>query len=483
MISLTELRTIRKECGGFNFTIKDGQVVKDTVADRIHKIWSRPFRTERALPVADLLTRIIQEEERLPPSQAKQQLSLKIARKFRKNVLVHCDKNNPAVKELAREETAALLGISSAVMEDTSYYNFARYAKETVLDSWLACMNHTLKVNTESLQIMYGGEYKDWNHPDIQTLVDQTLAQQTRPKYAKLTYGYRGMRLDHMFEGDEPRVFNIKSSENCKGRYVFICDVHAPRPGITDNHVWWKLRNPDGVEYALSFYRPDGAHFTCSIVPGAEANEDCSEGFRGYSKEEREIEIGERHWKTLWQMECESLQRRKKGLPPLPFHNLHSNCTKAMLTRLNAIGINPPDFKVCAWRVFAPRLIVKICLYVDQFLPKRVHDIAYRVIGFVGNVWMYVIGGAKKHEDFVGEDTIKPSIESWRDLFDPEKLQMYSPYYFQKIVFEELDRWREEQKRLRPTEARQIDFEIPPDWKTPLFFELFESEHAAQAEE
>lgn len=467
MLSLTELADPIQQYG-FNFTLdKDGNIVKDTIADRIRKVWSRTYRTERAIPVAKILKKIIKAEERHSPSQANYQTSLTsldIARQFRKQVLSRCDKENKHFKKLAREETAAYLGIPATVMENPKYGNFARYAKETVLDSWLACMHHTLKVESDSLQILHEGEYKDWNHPDVQKLVEETLEFHTTPKYARLTYGHKGMRLHHMFKGDEPRIFKINNSEEAKGRYALLCDVHAPRPGITDNHVWWKLRDPNGVEYDLSFYRPDGAHFTCRIVPGALANEDCSEGYRGYSKKERAIGISERQWKIIWDMECENLQREKKGLPPLPFHNLHSNCTKALLTRLNAIGINPPDFKVCAWMVFAPRVIVKICLFVDQFLPQRLHTIAYHVICFFGNVWMYFIGGGEKDAVFAADETIKPAIESWRDLFKPEKLQMYSPYYFDKVVFGELDRWREEQKLLRPKEAKQIDFEVPPHW-------------------
>ena len=74
---------------GFNFTLDaKGQVVKDTVADRIRKICSRSYRTERAAPIAKALKQILKTEERLEPSTAKDHESLRVARIFRKKILL-----------------------------------------------------------------------------------------------------------------------------------------------------------------------------------------------------------------------------------------------------------------------------------------------------------------------------------------------------------------------------------------------------------
>lgn len=463
--SLVEYSTEREK---LNACIKKSEQNVYNFIKLAPKLGNEEARVKHAEPIAkdlSLALKILQEID----VRASGHSLLNAAWGFRKLFSREALSSSRYLHRAYKHEFSTRLNIPYWITKLPENKDFFKWAIKVRLDAHLPIFGHKLTLFQGEIHFQTHNKSIPWSNVKEIALTSLEKAKGTQAAQIRFYDFWDGPTYIDTFDLSVIRPLRRISPPGQS--YYEIC-VFAPELGLSRNHTWDRI--VDGVTgdvYASSYYRIDGTGLSAKVVRGYGAVRTIDETFFNYLPTGT-MKIG------ITPSEQQKLLSFRQGLAGkvLPFQNINHNCTTVALYNLNLLNItNLPKFKKSAWNAYAPANVVKVCLIIEKFLPRSMAMLCLAIINFIGVLIVYAYGGSKLSSTFKNDsvnpfthEPVKPFLSMPKSLFDPEALNFTSPWFFQEIVLEELNRWREAKKAALEgadsAELAKIDYEIPPEW-------------------
>lgn len=426
-------------------------------------IWSRIFfwgdsdyHTKRIGRIAKALNQEIRSLPRMEIKAALKNDSLKIARKFLRSLNSSLF-SEPHVKDCCRQLLAAKLGIETGAFSHNP--GFEEFASNCHLERYLAEYNHEVRVDPKSKQIslMFEGRYQPWRiiSERVERLPTPEKNHPDNPRQMWL-YGQLGIQKQDMYAWDKLTPYKIVEP-TWGNRYLFEFTVCCnPSFGLEGDHSWLELKTPSGEIYSVGLYRPGKNHFLDTfhnplrVKKGYLMSPDVSIWWPT-PIQKIPVEITKEQFEEI----KKSIENDKRDEEKRHFQLLNGNCQEYVNEKAAIAGIKL-DTSVFVLRNITPIKIQKIYDKVSGYLPKLVHKIFYYTASIFLNIVQWTLGGSIVDREVVakgGKPT--PSIRSFKDLFDPQKLHFHPPRYTGLTLRKEIEAWRQKQINALPEEAEE----------------------------
>lgn len=168
--------------------------------------------------------------------------------------------------QLQNAITAFKVGIPYELL--LKHLDFAQFARKNAIHRYLLVYNHEIRHDKDRIWILYDGAYCDWR--EIHNHVMDSK-QELKGQYSR-----NGIIHKYMFEWEILTPFiralkedDVKDPSNIStglpgpmkhdwgDRYVLeICSWIIATPRLTGDHLWHRLKTPEGDVYSLGQYRP-----------------------------------------------------------------------------------------------------------------------------------------------------------------------------------------------------------------------------------
>lgn len=211
-------------------------------------------------------------------------------------------------------------------------------------------------------------------------------------------------------------------------------------------HSWLRLKTPNGEIYSAALYRPgkhhffDNFHLPLRAKKGYLMSPDISE-FWPISIYRIPVEITKKQFETI----KSSLEEDKKDEDKLVFQLFNGNCTEYINSKAKLAGIRLPT-AVHYLRNVTPLSIQKRYDRVMDKLPSIVRQICESVVTVLSNLLQLCLGGHLLDRQLKGKKiTFKANINSFSDLFNPEKLKFHPPRYLALTIGKEIEEWKKKE--------------------------------------
>lgn len=426
------------------------------------------FHQDRLNLIARTLAEILKKTERRAPEQADLTPEVIIARKFLKSIPQPYSKNKDMTK--CRTQLLALrLGISSKALKKNP--GFQEFAQQNVLYNYLMTYKHVLKTDkeTQEIQILSNGKYKPWKEASAE--LKEPPKASDKPHLA-WRYGKKGIQNDDMYNWTKLKPFMKDDPSKWGNQYGFaFCTCCVDDPRFVGDHTWIRLYTPEGHIYSLGLYRPgkrnhlDHWKFPLRYKKGELMMPDISE-FWNVGIQTIFIAINKEQFLKI-KHQVETDKKNDKQI----FQLFKGNCTQ-YANRLAAMaGIRLPTEGHIA-RLFAPRIIRKVCDAFFGKLPKVAKKISECVLAFFVNIFLLAFGAGKIDSTVkkMNIKNLKPPISSIFHLFRRSNLHLHHPYQLGVIVRKNIVDWRN--KQIERLEKRYFASDKLEEKKRKILFSI-----------
>ncbi len=417
--------------------------------DNFSCIENMKFRCSRkyAERCATALDSKIQEMDLLTPKEAIVDPTLKAVRNFFKKINPKF-KLSGKIKDCWDRFRAAKLGITPEVLQDNP--TFDEFTKRFPLERYLAEYDkQVLLLSDDELNITYEGVYTPWKtvYANIsKELEEQDILIEKSGKnpdkfYQPWYYGPKGIQVGDMYDWNKLESFNKELREPDDQQHYFeycVC-CSDDKLRLQGDHSWFRLVDGNGNVYSAGKNlrrKLDGNPiFPLRAKPGAIMSPDVSE-FWPIKIHKLRVKITPDQFTAI-----KGAVEQSKQKTISKFQIFKSNC-QGFVNKMAKIADLELPTSYSVVRLITHKSLQNIYDKINPKLPKTIQKI-FRVIGtFFANLILVILGNGvtdslvKKHHI-----NYKPKIESWKDLFDPEKLKFHPPYYAQK-VFAAVEKWQ-----------------------------------------
>jgi len=410
-------------------------------------------------------------------------------------------------KNCSLELLASKLNIDSRCLDEKINPGFIAFAKKNYLYNSLETYNHQLLVDetTFEIKIKYRNEYIPWGH--AKRIIDGFLQENEQKNKlnepcSPCLYGRKGIQnkdrynwenLKSFLKGDvanwadhfikDPLIFD----DNNEGYIMEFCSSateKAPRI-LAGDHTWIRLyqfKKTDekiiGKMHSIGLYRPSKHHFFIDNfwmpfrIKQGYITQDISEEW-GINTQIRTV--AKRITATTYQKIMTKVANDKK-INRTIFHLFQHNCDEYVV-KLAELDLLELPTKRHFLKLFT-------CIHLEKSFFNQLNEWSkpvrmavavilgiFCVFGYLMtpflNLIFYLIGSGRV-DTSIQDPTARPVLSSFADLFNMEKLYVYSPWVLGHIVKDDVEHWRQEEiKKLGNSKEEQekkneILFDFPP---------------------
>ncbi|KAJ3122161.1 hypothetical protein HK098_003079 [Nowakowskiella sp. JEL0407] len=237
-------------------------------------------------------------------------------------------------------------------------------------------------------------------------------------------------------------------------RYVCeICSWVVNEPRLARDHLWIRLKTPDGKVYSIGQYRPqkmnayDTLVFPMKIKISKLMSPDICEFWTGpyttisfqitktqFEKMKTQIELDQKRGEHVYQA-------------------MHQNCVNYAMNLLALAGVYLPNKLPLIELLVRSNRVKKLGkeVYQSSYTPAFVRNLLASIWTVLINSWAVFFGAGMVDNQIKVQPkfaSVEPFIRNLKDLTNPEKTITQHPYVIGMYVRKTVEEWRNEQKAL-----------------------------------
>ncbi|KAI8918830.1 hypothetical protein BC831DRAFT_482140 [Entophlyctis helioformis] len=456
--------------------LREQNVLKDENLAPLTQLEMQRFENKKNVAVAltECLATILPQDLQL---SLKNPLVL-VANDYRKRISPK-DVGSDVYLALHVHVTAAKLGLTVDVLDANP--GFFAFAHKNAIHRYLMVFNHTLRVNqkTKEISIMYESLMRPW--PAVSKLLKR---KEGDPEVITGFYCRRGLTNTGISHWSKLKPFirlpppdaTVDRNNICNGRppamrhdwgdrYIleFCSWILDESPRLGGDHVWIRLKTPQGDIYSVGQYRPrklnmsDQFVFPMKIKMCEFNSPDICEFWTGpYRTLAFEIKK-EQFLAMKEQME------KDQAAQDHVYQIFKENCVNYVMSIARLAGIWFPTALPIAELLIAER--VKNAgkrAWASRYVPQSVRSLALRLWTMQFNWIALLLGAGMISEEVKLEPKyawVEPYIRDLNDFTNPEKVIAHHPWVIGEYISKEVALWRDEMTArtvamIRDAEAR-----------------------------
>lgn len=403
----------------------------------------------------DLLEDLV--DEHLSPAELIEHQTIKSARTFFKVINQNFKKTDKKVEDCWNLYRATVLGICVQTYNNSEH--FSKFASKPPLERYLAEHHHRLKEVDGKLQILFNGEYTDWDT----VWEEYEQFEKLKPKYAgrpviKWRYGKEGVQKKDMYSWKKLKAYKKDDPSEWGHRYIFEFCVTCTdsRLRTSGDHSWFRLKDPEGNVYSvgknLAAKIEKGVMFPFRVKKGYLMSPDVSE-YWPQSIYRLPVEITKEQFEKI----KESVNDDKADEKKTVFQVFKGNCQEYVNEKAKIANIQLPTARSVVRLIF-PQFLQD---FYDRVEPK-IHTTVVKVLRAIGSFFMNtllaILGNGVVDKKIKAQQIPSTPHLDAKNLFNREKLVFHPPTYVAQKVFPEIEAWRT---------ANNNEFGLPKDcWVT-----------------
>ncbi len=363
------------------------------------------------------------------PSENLQNIHVVEARKFLKTVPQFLRKHR-CIQACKRELLAYQLGIASSIFELRCNQGFETFASSPPLASYLAVYNHEIRLDPQQ-RIMLQQKGRDIQWIMLRSLVQRPQA--TTPTNQPWFYGPQGIQNKDMFQWNQLEPYKFEDPAAWGNQYVFeFCCCCEEVPQFIGDHSWLRLKTPKGAIYSVGLYRPykrdkrENYKMPLRVQKGHLMQPDVSE-FWNLPIHRIAFTITEAVFHEMKQ----AIEKDKRQ-DDQTFQLIGQNCTQ-YVEKIGRIGnirlpTEKPMWQLLNKRFGYPRIQTGIETAASK-LPSKVNSVFSHCCAFICNTTLLCAGAACVDSEIRQKETpVRPHLNTFRDLCNPNKLNIKHPF-------------------------------------------------------
>ena len=428
----------------FSLNITPSAQLKAVPMTAMGRFWHRndsDYHKTRLLPLAVLFTKILEKQDRQSLVDADQDPYIRAARNLHRTIRSY-HLADPRFQQLRKQIVAAKLGIEA----DTFDHNpgFQKFVEEHHLERYILEYRDEVKVNpsTKEVSIRFTGAYTPWKK--VSEALQQWPEFTTQPQQAWV-YGNEGIIHKNLYDWSTLTPFKKGNPADWNHQYIYeFCTCYNPATLKTGNHAWIRLKTPEGDIYSIGLYRPgktgpsDNFKFPLRIKPGYLMQPDFSE-FWDYEILTIPVAITKNDF-----LEMKRVIEEDKKNDDMVFQLFNNNCGLYCKKIALIAGINLPTSERII-ELITPITWQNRVKHVLSYFPQPVVKMMDIVQTFFFNLLAVALGATMIDAHLTPKRKIKAQahLQSFWDLFKPEKASLNHPLTIAFKTKPLIDHWRE----------------------------------------